>query len=522
MLTSRDPSVIERFLSDESNAFRASPDSVTAILFPETEQDIVDAVKSAAAKGERITVSGGGTGITGSRVPLSGGTVISLEKMLRCRTRDGCTGLVREGAAGPVRVMLDERKQTAHVAPGVSISELQSILPRNLIYPPDPTETSAFLGGTVATNASGARCFHYGPTRAWISGLRVVLPDGETADISRGECFADAEGKLEFRSLGGRQYSLRIPKYAMPEVKNAAGLYSMPGMDLIDLFIGSEGILGIVSEISMKLIPVLREPVSVLAFFYRYSDAMGYADALRSMKQRGILSVEYFDDNSLDFIRPQFPELDLGLEAAVMSEVKAESMDLLAETSELLARFNAAEDWCAATADDRRDMKEFRHSLPDAVNLYLKQHDSYKIGTDFVVPSGKFPEMMAKYREAGEGFRAKFPRPGVHYVLFGHIGDCHLHFNFITANGAERDFAKELYLGLAKAAVSMGGTVSGEHGVGKKALAVGGKTVPYLELMYGREGLEEIARVKRVLDPEGLLNPGNMLGPGWTDPGKRP
>jgi D-lactate dehydrogenase (cytochrome) len=100
----------------------------------------------------------------------------------------------------------------------------------------------------------------------------------------------------------------------------------------------------------------------------------------------------------------------------------------------------------------------------------------------------------------------------VHHVLFGHIGDCHLHFNFITASEAERIHAKELYSELAKVAISMGGTISGEHGVGKKTLAIDGRTMPYLELMYGKAGLEEIARVKSAFDPKGLLNAGNMLG----------
>jgi len=502
---------IERFLSDESNAFVAKLETVKVVYYPETEEDIVEIMQTANRKGLKVTVSGGGTGLTGSRVPIGGGIIVSMERMLKARPRKGCREMVHSNPAGETRIYYDEDLEVAHVAPGISINELAVALPRGMMYPPDPTETAAFLGGTVATNASGARCFFYGPTRNWIRGLRIVLPDGQVAEIVRGKIAADAAGSIAFKSLAGKAYKLNIPGYRMPHVKNAAGLYSEPSMDLIDLFIGCEGLLGIISEVTLRLAKAEKEPASVLAFFSIETNALAYADGLRSRKDAGVLSVEYFDAHALDFIRPEFPELKKRLEGAVMSEVKAESIELLAEIMGLLKEHHAAEDWCALTASDRRDMKEFRHSLPDAVNSYLKQHDSYKIGTDFVVPEGKFREMMAKYREAGDRFRARFTRPGVHHVLFGHIGDCHLHFNFITASDEERAYAKELYLELARAAISLGGTISGEHGVGKKILTVDGKTVPYLELMYGMKGLEEIARVKRELDPNWLLNVGNMV-----------
>ena len=341
--------------------------------------------------------------------------------------------------------------------------------------------------------------------------MRIVLADGETLDVERGQSLAGKEGVLAFASITGKKYRVRIPDYTMPEVKNAAGLYSKPGMDLIDLFIGSEGILGIISEISIGLIKLKKEPVAVLAFFNCESNALAYVSALRGMKERGVISVEYFGSNALDFIRPEFPALRQNLGAAVLCEAEAGRLDLMAEISALLERHGAVEDWCAATSGDRRDMKEFRHSLPEAVNLYLKQHDSHKISTDFVVPEPAFPEMMGRYRDAERKFRAGFRRQGAHCVLFGHIGDCHLHLNFITATEAERAYAKELHLDLAKAAVSLGGTISGEHGVGKKTVQVGARQAPYLELMYGRKGIEEISRAKGALDPGWLLNPGNMV-----------
>jgi D-lactate dehydrogenase (cytochrome) len=511
MLVDRTSTVIDRYISDESNAINARSESVSAVYFPESEEDIVEAVKAASKENLRITISGAGTGITGSRVPLNGGIVISMEKMLQVRSRSGCREIINKGLAGPIRIYLNETENIAHVAPGISLSELAAALPGKWIYPPDPTETLAFIGGTVATNASGARCFYYGPTRNWVMGLRVVLADGEILDIRRRRCFADENGTISFTSEAGKHYKINIPNYRMPDVKNAAGLYSKKGMDLIDLFIGSEGILGIISEISIKLIAMQKEPVSIIAFFGSEKDAIGFVDTLRNMKDRGILAIEYFDRNALDFIRPEFPELKPDLGAAILLEMKSESLELLSEISGLLAQFNEVEDWCATTAPDRRNLREFRHSLPDAVNSYLKQHESYKIGTDFVVPIEQFSRMMEKYKEIGERFKSRFPRTGTHYVMFGHIGDCHVHFNFITASDAERVYAKELYAELAKTAIALGGTISGEHGVGKKTLLVEGKTVPYLELMYGKHGIAEIVRVKRELDPQWLLNVGNMV-----------
>jgi len=119
--------------------------------------------------------------------------------------------------------------------------------------------------------------------------------------------------------------------------------------------------------------------------------------------------------------------------------------------------------------------------------------------------------MVRAYREADEAFTTAFPRPGVHSVLFGHLGDYHLHFNFITQTDAEMTFAKKLYVKLARKAVALGGTVSAEHGVGKKTVELDGQRVPYLQLMFGKEGLAQIAAIKRALDPHLTLNVGNMV-----------
>jgi len=503
----KDAETISQYLSDESNAFAAKPESIEAVYFPKTLQELANILETTEG---RVTTSGAGTGITGSRVPIHGGIVISMEKMIQASQKSECKEIIKKGLAGEIRIFFDEEKELAHVASGVSLSELATALPAGWMYPPDPTETSASIGGTVATNASGARCFNFGPTRNWVMGLKIIMPDGEILDINRGKNFA-INGELNFTSKFGKLYSLKIPDYNMPDLKNAAGIYTKPNMDLIDLFIGSEGIIGIISEVTIKLHKMKGQPISDLGFFNSEEDAFAYVDGLRPLRGKGILAIEYIDSNSLNFLRNEHPELKENLGAAVFVAIKGDSMEIMDKISKMLTRHNAVEDWCAHTFANQRDLKEFRHALPDGINAYLRQHDSYKLGTDFVVPVDKFPEMMEYYNAAGEKFSGQFPRPGTHYVIFGHIGDCHVHFNFITANEEERIAAKKIYLELARHAISLGGTISGEHGVGKKSLPVDGKNTAYLELMYGEAGLEEIARIKKALDPNLRLNLGNMV-----------
>jgi D-lactate dehydrogenase (cytochrome) len=280
-------------------------------------------------------------------------------------------------------------------------------------------------------------------------------------------------------------------------------------MDLIDLFIGSEGIFGVFTEVEVRL-EDRCDIVSDIAFFTDPGDALAYVNQTRVLGDRGLLSLEYFDANSLGFMRSEYPEIKGDINAAVFTEFRRDQQ-LLTEISESQAGHNAREDWCALTSADARDLKELRHALPDGINTYLREHESYKLGTDFVVPGERFGEMLESYERAGQEFEHRFRRGGMHHVLFGHIGDHHLHFNFITHNDEERQAAKKMYAELAIKAVELGGTISGEHGVGKKTISHGGREIPYLQLMYGEAGLREIASIKKVLDPNGLLNVGNMI-----------
>ncbi len=508
MLTKRtEPDVLSEFETDESGLFHAR--DLQAVYFPETEADVARVLSEATASGLPVTLSGAGTGINGGRVAVEGGVVLSARDLRTPLTPCG-EKVTLEQFGQQYTIHVDEGAAEAVVPAGLSLELLDKMLPEALIYPPDPTELSAFCGATIATNASGARTFRYGPTRDWVLGLRVVLPNGDILAVDRGQ-YAAAEGALRFPGASGRWYEVPVPTYPMPQVKNAAGLHAAPDVDLVDLFIGCEGLLGMIAEARVRLAPRPQNLVSQIAFFEEETAALGFVDDMRAAGLSGameVLSVEFFDQNSIGFMEHPLTE---GKEyTAAYVEVCGE-VDELEPLLEALETHGCVEDWFAETPDDQREQKEFRHLLPEGINSYLRRQGSQKLGTDLVVPAHRFAEMLAAYHEAGERFAARFPREGKHYLMFGHIGNYHLHVNFITHTEEERQAARGLYAELARLAIEYGGTISGEHGVGKKTIQMDGKAVPYLELMYGKEGLLQIARAKKALDPALVLNVGNMV-----------
>ena len=515
------PETIEQFITDESGTFQAS--GVKRVVYAETEDEVAEVLRQTTATGEPVTVSGAGTGITGARVAVHGGTVLAMERMRRPAPRD-LEELRLERFGEQYVIYLDAEAHLAYCPSGIPVDALTEILPGDLFYPPDPTEASALLGSTVATDASGSRTYYYGPTRAWVDSLRVVLPNGDLVAVNRGE--VAAEGRtLRFTAASGETYEVQAPSYSMPGdrkrslptatalpgTKDAAGLYAADGMDLVDLFIGCEGILGVVTEVGIRLTD-RPEIASDIAFFGSEEAALTYIDALRAARQEGLglLSLEYFDANSLRFLRER-PAVKPEYQAAVLIEVAVDDPEAIELLGAVFEDSNLLEDWFADGPADMAEHRDFRHALPEGVNSYLRARGSTKLGTDLAVPAEAFAEMLAAYREAGRAFEEAFPREGMHWVLFGHIGDYHLHMNFLTDSAEERAFASARYAELAQRAIDLGGTISAEHGVGKKVITVAGRELPYLELMYGPEALAEIVQVKRALDPALILNLGNIV-----------
>ena len=229
MLIKTNADEMQSFLADASNMAGGHAERV---LVPESAEEVADALAQATREGTPVTVAGAGTGVVGGRVPR-GGCVLSTHRLNRIKE------IVKEPRGGG----------WATAEAGVVLADLQrEARARGLLYPPDPTERSCFLGGTVATNASGARTFKYGPTRAYVRRLEVALATGELLDIKRGEFFAGADGGFTLPVGGGRKIEGVLPSLRMPATrKHAAGYYVAPGMDLLDLFVGSEGTLGVIT-----------------------------------------------------------------------------------------------------------------------------------------------------------------------------------------------------------------------------------------------------------------------------------
>ncbi|MEN6302995.1 MAG: FAD-binding oxidoreductase [Armatimonadia bacterium] len=501
-----DPDALEEFDTDEAGSFHAA--GLEAVYLPSSATEVAQILRDANTRNLPVTVSGGGTGITGGRVATSGGWVLSTRE-LRSPGHCDFERIEQEQFGELFTICLDRSNLLARAPSGITLEHLNRTLPGDLCYPPDPTEATATLGGTIATNASGAGTFHYGPTRDWVLGLEVILPTGDHLNIRRGEVI-ESGGTLAFTSTEGTHYTVPVPGYRMPGCKNAAGLYACSGMDLVDLFIGAEGILGIVTSALLKLHTRPADVASEIAFFSTEEDALAFLTDLRAAAADGlqVLSLEYFDANSLRFM--QHPQVRGEYAAAVYTEIVG-TLDDIDPLLEALEAHNVAQDWFAETEADRKEQREFRHSLPEGVNTYVRRRGSHKVGTDLVVPAEHFPAMLALYHEVGEEFKRRCPREGEHYLMFGHIGNYHLHFNFLAHDQQELEVAGDLYARLARQAIAFGGTISGEHGVGKKTIIVDNQPLPYLQLMYGEEGLKQIAATKRALDPKWLLNPGNVI-----------
>lgn len=499
------------YLRDESNY---SGKGVEAIFFPKSLENIVYAVKLAAEKGKPITVSGGRTGICAGAVP-QGGYLISLERMTKILgIEKKSQGWELKAQCGIRLNELSERLRAKNLGLHTDEGKEFEKTPGSYFYPPDPTETSATLGGTVATNASGARTFFYGPTRNYVVALEVVLPDGELLRVRRGEV-QEKDGYFTVEREEGPAVVIPAPGYNIPVVKHAAGFYSYKGMDLIDLFIGSEGILGIIATVTIQLIEGPPPSFGAVAFFKDEDDALEFVIHSRKVEPKP-LAIEYFDVSSLQLLdetrRSQGPMSEIpeipGPGYAIYFESTFSNGGSLKERinfwSEVIKEHggNPAKAWCALTRRDISRLKYFRHALPECINIIIARHKQvdtriYKVGTDMAVPDEHLKEMVAYYRSL-------LGQSRIRYLIFGHIGNNHLHLNMIPENYAELEEAKALYMMFARKAVALGGTVSAEHGIGKLKKE-------YLRVLFPEQAIGDMMRIKRALDPENILNPGTML-----------
>ena len=477
MLKKTDPDIIKGYLEDSSNLAGGYAEG---LYLPENEAEISEIVAESNDTKKPLTISAGQTGTTGGCIPF-GGSILSTQKLNKI-------------------INLDKEQKFAVVQPGVTLQEIEDAAQKEgLLYPPDPTEKKATIGGNVATNASGGRCYRFGSTRDWIRRLKVVLPNGISLNLKRNLIRANQKGEFVLPYA-----TFTLPNYKMPATKNAAGYFSKPEMDFVDLFIGSEGTLGVVSEIEIALVPALRETFDLVAFFPTEIAAVNFVAESKTKRDPTINFYEFFDENTLQMLKSTYPNIPAGVKAAIYIEqeiIPENEKTYLDSWSELLEKHGASLDncWLGENKKQKEELNQFRYSIPEHINELFKQYHQIKLATDIAVPDEKFKEMFDFYNS-----ELRITNDELMYIKFGHIGDNHLHVNLVAKKEEALPLAKGLILKFVQKAVSLGGTVSAEHGIGKIKHA-------YLKEMYGETGINEMLRIKKVFDPNYILGVGNIF-----------
>ncbi len=472
MIRKTDPESIAPYLRDASNY---SEGNASEVVIPENQKELVSFLKQ---NKRPITISGAGTGLTASRIPLSG-IVISLEKFKKLETVNN--GSLNVGVAVTLKELIDHLKGS------------------NWFYPPNPTEWLASIGGTLATNASGSRSYKYGSTRDYVLELEVVFSDGRTTRISRGE-----KTNQPLHLSDGTEIKFPFINYESPICKNAAGYFIRKEMDWIDLFLGSDGTLGIFTEVKLKLLPSPNKFLSAILFFKSEEDCWDLVEKVKNNNDENIspCSLEYFDQFSLNRLKDKFSGIPTFGKAALFFEQDVQHEDEFNQCLEIWYEFLDAEkvpledSWFAETSKDLEKFHEFRHQVPLMINEENSRLGRIKIGTDMALGDKYFKKMMAFYDEI-------LKKSNLDYIIFGHIGDNHLHINLLP-NKDQMNIAQKTYDGMVDQILNWGGTVSAEHGIGKLKKR-------YYHKMIGTETLNELKSIKRIFDGENKLGLGNLL-----------
>ncbi len=430
---------------DETEDYVFPPD---VVVKPETPQEISAIMRIATASGIPVTPRGGGTGLSGGALPIHGGICLSMERFDKILT-------------------IDAQNFQAEVEPGVTTQRLQEEVEKlGLFYPPDPSSRgTSHMGGNVSENAGGPRAVKYGVTRDYILAFEAVLPTGEI-------------------------------------IRTGAGvLKNSTGYNLTQLLIGSEGTLAIITKIRVKLIPLPRLRRLVLVPFDSLESA---ASAVAAIFQRGITpsALEFMERSAVkaaeDKLQKNWPNGDAG--AQLLIEVDGNHEDLLMEQlgtiAEVVEQFGAQD---VVLADDPvkvADIWALRRSIGEAV----KSISAYK-EEDTVVPRAELPKLV-------RGVKEICGRYGITAICYGHAGDGNCHVNILKGNLTDEVWNKQLDEAIREIfhyTVSLGGTISGEHGIGYSQRG-------YLSIAIGETERRLMREIKKTFDPAGILNPGKILG----------
>jgi len=441
LLTGAD--VLEPYGKDETPNLK--PAAADCVVRPGTVEEVMAVMRLCHDKGIYVTPRGAGTGQSGGCVPLYGGVVLHMDRFTQVHT-------------------IDDENLIAKVAPGVITGDFQqTVEEEGLFYPPDPASLSyCTLGGNVAENAGGPRALRYGVTREYVLGLDVVLPDGR-------------------RVQTGKQ-----------TVKGVAGY------DLTALMCGSEGTLGVITGITLKLVPKPRAVQTALAVFPSSETA---AKAVAAVLKAGVVprTLEYMDRTCIHAVRDhgapyRFPA-DAG--AALILETDGDDEEhafAALERALEQAQAQGAVDVLLATDEaQRRNIWQSRRLLSEATRKIKKR----KMSEDVVVPRSLIPQMVADIGALGD-------KHGIQTCAFGHAGDGNLHVQMLFDDDDELPQVEATMKDIFKRTVELGGTITGEHGVGIAKR-------DYLPLEQSDDVLNLQRAIKKVFDPAGILNPGKVF-----------
>ncbi|MEW6624426.1 MAG: FAD-linked oxidase C-terminal domain-containing protein [Bacillota bacterium] len=415
------------------------------VVLPDNPQEIAEIMQLANKNEFPVFPRGAGTGLSGGSIPMEKGIALILSRMNRIKE-------------------ISREDLLAVVEPGVITEHLHHAVEKEgLFYPPDPASLkTCTMGGNVAENAGGPRAFKYGVTKDYVLGLEVVTPQGR---IMR---------------TGGRT------------VKNVTGY------DLTRLLTGSEGTLGIITEIIVRLLPKPQTVQTVMAIYDKIDDA---AQTVTSIICRGIIpaTLELMDQTTIRCVE-DYLHLGLPLDAGAILLIEADGApgqvsEEIKQIAEACQDAGCRKVQVARDAKDRGDLWKARRAVSSAI-VQLKPT---KISEDATVPRNKIPDMVRRLKAIADKYQ-------LHLPVFGHAGDGNLHPNIVAdkEDHEEMERVEQAVAELFQAALDLGGTLSGEHGVGlmKK---------PYLAWEVGDVGVEYMKAIKDAVDPKGILNPGKIF-----------
>jgi D-lactate dehydrogenase (cytochrome) len=512
----RDPELLAPFLED---AAHFPGGHAAGLALPGNESGVAAVLLAAAS----VLPIGAQSSLTGGATPM-GDMLLGTSRLNR---------------------ILDIGNDWVRVQAGVTLAELeQSLSNAGKYYPPVPTFAGACIGGTAATNAAGAGTFKYGTTRDWVQALTVVLANGDVLDIERGETFASPEGVFEI-TLSDRTVRVPTPSYRMPDVpKRSAGYFAAPEMDLIDLFIGCEGTLGVITQLTLRV--MANRPARCLAFVPLADRLLALElvaklrtaalETWRTRDTRGldISAIEHVDRRCLDLLRedgvdrlqgvnlPRDVEMAILVTLELQGDVRPERVfDQIGRARDPdapdtpLVRFCRLLDESAALdsveiaipGDESRasQLLAVREAVPAAVNARIGRAKLAvdprieKTAADMIVPFARLGELLTIYDD-------EFRRRELDAAIWGHISDGNLHPNVIPRTWADVESGKQAILTLGRRVIALGGSPLAEHGVGRNPIKQ-----QFVADLYGQTGIDEMRAIKRALDPEWKLAPGVLF-----------